>query len=160
MAPNRHQPHLMILPEDRANQEIATGFRLYNHVVDSKVQVLPVAGGWINVRELFLSDHVVAMHQFPERFMVLLIDLDGHRDRRKDLGECIPLSLRERVFILATLTEPERLKADLGSYETIGLLMAKDCKDRTDAVWGHALLIDNAFELNRLRQTVNPFLFR
>jgi hypothetical protein len=63
------------------------------------------------------------------------------------------------VFILGTLTEPEALKRDLGSYETIGLALAQDCRDETDTTWGHDLLRHNAGELERLRETVRPILF-
>ena len=160
MAPNRHNSHLLVLPEDRANQQIATGFRLYERLAHNKVQVLPVAGGWIAVKELFLSDHIVAMRQYVNRFMVLLVDLDDQLDRREMLIEEVPADLRERVFVLGTLTEPERLRADLGSYETIGLSLAKDCREHTNSVWNHRLLINNASELQRLKRHVTPFLFR
>jgi hypothetical protein len=41
------------------------------------------------------------------------------------------------VFILGALSEPEALKrADLGSYESIGLAMAKDCREETERIWG------------------------
>ena len=63
------------------------------------------------------------------------------------------------MFILSVLTEPEELKGSLGSYETIGTAMAKDCREGTDTTWGHALLRHNAGELVRLRERVRPILF-
>ncbi len=58
------------------------------------------------------------------------------------------------------LTEPQGLKrAGLGSYETIGLAMAKDCREDTDTIWRHDLLRHNANELLRLREHVRPILF-
>jgi hypothetical protein len=63
------------------------------------------------------------------------------------------------VFILGVLTEPEGLKPDLGAYETIGLAMAKDCREETETVWGHSLLRHNEKELHRLREDVHQFLF-
>jgi hypothetical protein len=68
--------------------------------------------------------------------------------------------LTGRVFILGALTEPEALKADLGSYETIGLAMARDCREETDTTWGHRLLRHNERELDRLRAKVRPILFQ
>ena len=50
------------------------------------------------------------------------------------------------------LTEPEDLKkAALGPYETIGMLVAKDCREETDTTWGHGLLRHNADEIGGLR---------
>jgi len=65
----------------------------------------------------------------------------------------------DRVFILGAWTEPEDLKADLGSYETIGLAMAKDCREETNRIWRHDLLRHNTSEIDRLRRLVRPILF-
>jgi hypothetical protein len=67
--------------------------------------------------------------------------------------------LANRVFVLGTLTEPEDLKSDLGTYETIGRNMARDCREGTDTTWAHALLQHNLGELNRLRPDIVPILF-
>ena len=92
--------------------------------------------------------------------MVLLIDFDGKKDRMNLAKEVIPSHLTERVFVLGVLTEPEDLrKASLGSYETIGRAMAKDCREETDTTWGHDLLRHSAGEIGRLRDSVRPFLF-
>ena len=71
----------------------------------------------------------------------------------------IPESLADRVFIPGVLAEPEELKMQLGSYETIGKAMADDCRDETNITWDHALLQHNAAELERLRQQIRPLLF-
>ena len=91
--------------------------------------------------------------------MILLIDLDGREDRLQYAKSQIPERLTDRVFILGALTEPEALKADLGDYETIGLKMARDCRDETNETWGHRLLQHNSSELDRLRVKVRPILF-
>lgn len=94
------------------------------------------------------------------RFMVLLIDLDKQHDRLDVVKAEIPTGLADRVFVLGARPEPEDLKkAKLGSYEAIGLAMAKDCREETDTIWGHPLLQHNASELARLRQHVRPILF-
>jgi hypothetical protein len=64
------------------------------------------------------------------------------------------------VFILGVWTEPEELRANLGSYETIGMALAKDCREDSDTTWGHDLLRNNAGEIARLRERVRPFLFQ
>jgi len=158
---NRHQPHVLVLPEDRANSELANGFHLgIEHRFTRRMQVLVEAGGWTKVRDQFKSDHIAEMEEYPERFMVLLIDLDGDENRPDDVRTVIPQHLNERVFVLGVFSEPEALKsAKLGSYETIGEAMAKDCRDQTHEIWRHELLRHNERELARLRKCVRPILF-
>ena len=160
MSVNRYQPHVLVLPEDDANRQLANGFIQDQDVSTRRIQVLEPAGGWMRVMECFKSDHVRAMETCPLRSMVLLIDFDGKKDRMNLAKEVIPSHLTERVFVLGVLTEPEDLrKASLGSYETIGRAMAKDCREETDTPWGHDLLQHSAGEIGRLRDSVRPFLF-
>jgi hypothetical protein len=92
--------------------------------------------------------------------MVLLLDFDGRANRLQDVQARIPGDLAERVFVLGALTEPEALRqCRLGSYEEIGLAMARDCRENTDTIWGHELLRHNESELVRLRERVRPILF-
>jgi len=91
--------------------------------------------------------------------MVLLIDFDGQEDRLDEAMEVIPDDLRERVFVLGALTEPEDLRRALGSYEEIGSRLARDCQSDTEETWTHPLLRHNAGELARLRACVRPILF-
>jgi hypothetical protein len=161
MSPNKEKPHVLVLPEDDANSQLATGFHLE---VDStryrQMQVLPAAGGWNEVLNRFTRDQVDGMDKWPVRFMVLLIDFDGKEGRLETAKAEIPDHLTERVFILGTLTKPEDLKrAKLGDYEAIGSAMAKDCREETDTTWVHPLLRHNASELDRLREHVRPIFF-
>lgn len=156
---NKYQPHVLILPEDDANRQLANGFLLRTSVSTRKVQILEVAGGWQEVLERFASDHVWAMQRYPNRHMILLIDFDDRENRLEVAKAAIPAELADRVFILGALTEPEDLKPDLGPFETIGEGLAKDCDEKTDELWGHALLRHNANELARLRHIVHPILF-
>ena len=160
MSVNRYQPHVLVLPEDDANRQLANGFLLDRDLSTWRIQVLVEAGGWSDVLEHFLLDHVVEMDRYPGRFMILLIDFDGKEDRLQVAKARIPERLTGRVFILGALTEPEALKADLGSYETIGLAMARDCREETDTTWGHRLLRHNERELDRVRAKVRPILFQ
>lgn len=161
MSVNRFHPHVMLLPEDSANSRVATGFHLQ---IDSarqrQMQVLEEAGGWTEVLNVFEKVHAKEMTRCSSRFMILLIDFDGDEGRLAKARARIPVGLTERVFILGALTEPEDLKtAGLGSYETIGMAMARDCRDGTDRTWGHDLLRHNSNELNRVRQRLCPILF-
>jgi len=160
MSVNKYQPHVLVLPEDDANRQLANGFRLDQYLLNWRIQVLEEAGGWIKVLERFKKDQVVGLNRYPERFLVLLMDFDGDLERLSQAKAEIPNDLTERVFILGALTKPEALKqAGLGSPEEIGLAMAKDCREGTDTIWGHELLRHNAAELERLLPRVRPILF-
>jgi hypothetical protein len=158
MSVNKFHPHILILPEDDANKDLANGFHMEVSLV-RQMQVLPVAGGWIEVLNQFESDHIVGMDLYPNRYMVLLIDCDGQEDRYDNARRRIPEHLRDRVFILGVWSEPEALRDDLGSLETIGMNLAKDCREETDGTWNHNLLQHNAIELARLRTCVGEIVF-
>jgi hypothetical protein len=150
-----------VLPEDDADRQLANGFLLAPGLLARSIQVLPKAGGWGKVLDLFQSEHVRKMDANPGRYMVLLIDFDHQEDRLGEARAVIPTHLKDRVFVLGVWSEPEKLKADLGrpAYESIGEAMAKDCREGTDTIWSHDLLRHNAEELGRLRQHVRPILF-
>jgi len=160
MGVNKHRPHVFVLPEDDTNRQLAVGFTIAVDMRFSRqIYVLPVAGGWTQVLERFLSDEVADMGSCPDRYMVLLIDFDKNEQRLSDARSRIPEHLRERVFILGVWSEPEDLKKTLDSYEAIGSAMARDCREQTDTTWDHDLLRHNAGELARLRERVRPILF-
>jgi hypothetical protein len=146
-----------VLPEDDRDRQLANGFLLDPGV--RNIQVLGVAGGWLKALERFKSDHIRGMDDYPGRFMVLLIDFDGHPERRDEARAAIPARLNERVFVLGVLTEPEELTFSLGSYETIGRALAEDCRLGAGTAWEHPLLRHNEAELDRLRERVRPILF-
>lgn len=161
MSVNAYEPHVFVLPEDDANRQLADGFHLeVDWFRQKQMQVLRVARGWRRVLEFFKSEHAAEMDRNPNRFMVLLIDLDRKHDRLDVVKAEIPTGLADRVFVLGAWHEPEDLrKAKLGSYEAIGSALAKDCREETDSTWGHLLLQHNASELDRLREHVRPILF-
>ncbi len=88
--------------------------------------------------------------------MVLSIDFDGREERLPYVKARIPEHLNDLVFILGAWNEPEDLQASLGTYETIGLAMAQDCREETNTTWGHDFLRHNASQLERLREHVRP----
>lgn len=161
MSVNRDRPHLFILPEDRANSELATGFHLeIDPLRQRQMQILPIAGGWQKVLNIFKADHVAYMRRFPNRFMILVIDFDEREDRFETAQQFIPDDLKDRVFVLGSRKEPEDLRrAGIGSNEDIGLALAKDCREDNYRTWGHELLNHNAGELERLREKVRPIFF-
>src|ERR1035437_1875817 len=150
MAANKHQPHVLVLPEDDANRQLANGFRLsLDQSVARRMDVLLPAGGWTQVLDHFVSDHIFYMEKYPNRAMVLLIDFDSQKTRLDYAKSKIPEHLKDRVFILGAWSEPEELRAGLGSYEEIGLALGQDCRADTNVTWEHDLLRCNATELER-----------
>jgi hypothetical protein len=158
---NNYKPHLLVLPEDDADRQLADGFHLeVDWSRQRQMQVLRVAGGWREVLKRFNEGEVQGMEKWSERFMALLIDFDRNEDRLEIAKAAVPAHLTERVFVLGARTEPEDLrKAKLGDYEAIGSALAKDCREETDSTWGHPLLQHNANELARLGEKVRPILF-
>ncbi len=160
MSVNRYLPHLLVLPEDDADRQLANGFLLETSLVPRRLGVEPIEGGWHKVLDCFKNVHVQEMTTNPNRHMVLLIDFDEQPDRLTTAKDSVPDHLTERVFILGVWSEPEKLKRMWKSYEEIGQALAKDCCDGTNETWGHELLKHNAGEVARLKAKVSPFLFR
>jgi hypothetical protein len=158
---NKERPHVLVLPEDDANRQLATGFHLeVDWNKQRQMQVLPVAGGWLELVSRFKTEHIDNLVRYPERNIVLILDFDAQGDRLDKVRVEIPKEVFERVFVLGVWSEPEALKkAALGSYEDVGSALAKDCRDRGDSTWKHQLLRHNSEELRRLNERVRPFLF-
>ena len=159
MSVNKHKPHVLLLPEDDANRQIARGFQGALSAIDQQMRIEPVAGGWLKVLECFKSVHALDMDRLPHRNLILLIDFDDQPDRLVEAKDYIPSHLNDRVFILGALTEPEDLKQAIGSFENIGKALAKDCREGTNTTWGHEMLRHNADEVVRLRKWARPILF-
>lgn len=160
MSSNKHRLHILVLPEDDANRQIANGFILDLNLNSRAIQVLPEARGWEDVVEKFTNDYASTMRQYPYRMIALLIDFDKHEDRLSYVKDQIPDDLENRVFVLGVLSEPERLRRDINKdFEKIGEALAKDCSDNTNELWGHDLLKHNQTELDRMISSVKPFLF-
>ena len=161
MSVNREKPHVMVLPEDDANRQIANGFlQKINPLKHRQIQVLNEAGGWAHVRDSFTSTHNAAMKLWPERLMVLLVDFDESPTRVEDVKAEVDPGVVERVFVLGCYQEPENMKAaGLGSFETIGQKLATDCSEKTTQTWNHRLLQHNTKELERMNSTLRKILF-
>jgi hypothetical protein len=161
MSINKYKSHIFVLPEDDANREIANGFILNENINNKTIQILPSAGGWKRVLEKFMDDYVSTMRKFPQRMIVLVIDFDGDYENRWNyVKEQIPEDLKNRVFVIGAQSEPENLKKDMNTnFEGIGEALAKDCSDKTDKNWGHALLKHNKTEIDRMILSVKPYLF-
>ena len=160
MSVNNFRPHLLVLPEDDANRQLANGFLLDETLDLRAIQLLPNAGGWAKVRDVFKTVHAKELSNYGTRYMVLLVDFDEEARRGDQLRAVVPQDLTERVFVLGVWSEPEDLKrAGLGSLETVGRELARECRGGSRTLWNHRLLQHNATVLDRLTQIVRPFLF-
>ena len=120
-ATNKYSPHVLVLPEDDANNDLANGFLRHDKIAKRAIRVLPVAGGWPKVRDKFLNEHVSGMNRFPNRYVVLLMDFDEDQERFGNIVAQVPAEFRERVFLIGVWSEPEKLpRSELGSREEIG----------------------------------------
>ena len=152
--------HVYILAEDDANRQILNGFLTNQAVCPRCVKPVPTSKGWSKLVDQFQSEYAPRLRGNPLGFVILLVDFDGQGQKRAEqIWSRIDDDVRERVFILGSLDEPERLKPHLGTYEAIGQALAKDCHEGTTATWDHQLLRHNAGQLGRLWSSVRPFLF-
>jgi hypothetical protein len=165
MSVNKYQPHVLVLPEDDANRQMAIGFVLELSVRHRNVQVLPVAGGWTHVRDEFVSNLQQRLLRWPAAHAVLLVDFDNRVDgdgrlvRREQVIPEVDTTLLQRVFVLGASGEPEALKKALGGYEKIGKALGKECHDETRVTWAHPMLKHNGPELDRMIPVIRPILF-
>jgi len=157
---NNRRPHLLVLPEDDKNRQILVGFRNHDAVNSKQMPVERIANGWRRAVETFLQDHVGQMRRFPDRHLLIVIDFDQQPQRRQEIFDQVPGDLRDRVYIIGSLDNPERLIASKRTNaEKLGRALAEDCTRGTDEHWCHNMLAHNHAELIRLRTNVRHFLF-
>jgi len=159
---NKYKKHILVLPEDEANIQIANGFVLHPNLNDRAIQVMPPLRGWKKVVEAFTEEYAPEMiTKYSDRMIVLLRDFDNNYESRLSyVKDQIPEELKARVFVLGVLSEPENLRTDINKhFEQIGEALATDCPDKTNELWEHNLLKHNKGELDRLASSVKPFLF-
>jgi hypothetical protein len=163
MSANKDKPHLIIMPEDGANRQIANGFEKSGDF-GNRMQILQPSGGWSSVVSDFNKNESSRMIKYPERRVLLLIDFDNKENRFTnrfaEVQSMIPSNLIHRVFILGSFYEPEDLKrATKLSFEKIGTALATECLHKTTTLWNHPHLQHNQPELQRMIRDVRPFLF-
>ena len=155
---NRQRAHVRILPEDRANAEIATEF-LVECGSPRQVQILPEAGGRDKVIAGFTSEHARVMKRDSQGLMILLIDLDENEDFQR-YRQQVPADLAERVFVVGAKPDPEGLRtATQLSFAQLGEKLAQECKADSLKLWEHESLKHNLAELQRLREHIRPIFF-
>lgn len=161
MSVNKFQPHVYVIPEDRADEEIANGFVLHDQVQQRQIQVLPCANGWPGVLAKLKIEYLPHLRGFKQGNLVLLIDYDGkYEKRRKQFDDEVPDELKERVFVLGAKETPEQLKSKLKmNFEAIGQALADDCFYNRTSLWDHEQLKHNDPDRGRLFTSVRKIMF-
>ncbi|MFP4305690.1 MAG: hypothetical protein ACLFRG_06720 [Desulfococcaceae bacterium] len=159
MSVNKYRLHLLLIPEDDANRQIANGFMLENRLDSRAIQILPPPGGWKKTIDFFIENHIEPIQKYAERRVMLLVDFDNDANRFHMISGHIPTAIRNRVFVLGCLSEPEQLRNNTRmSYEMIGKILAEDCVDGTDRLWSHPMLRSNRREIVRFKPTFRALL--
>lgn len=159
MSVNKFHPHVLVIPEDDANREIAKGFEISLQQNCRQFQVLPPPGGWAKVLEVLESVHIPEMERIPNRSVVLIVDFDKRATRCSEFKKVVPERLLERVFIVGVWSEPEQLKGEFGGFEKLGEALADDCRTEGNQAWSHDLINHNAAELARMKERLRTIFF-
>lgn len=165
---NKFKKHLWVLPEDDANRQLVNGMAQNVDLDPRCIDVLPPAGGWLNVLAVLTDPSMIhKLQSNSERHLLLLIDFDQDHQKRwqiyQDKIALLPLGVADRVYLLGCLDEPETFKATCPprrSLEKLGLELSGDCAPAPATnLWQHRHLQHNVSELARLVVNVKPFLF-
>jgi hypothetical protein len=161
MSVNKFKPHVYIIPEDRADEQIANGFVLHDQVKQRQVQILRCADGWSDVLHRFQNEYIQHLQRHKDGHVIMLVDFDGQFDsRRARFHQVTPEELKSRVFVIGVKQTPELLKQELGKkFEDIGLSLADDCQSNTEILWSHDHLKHNDPDRQRMVQIIRPILF-
>ena len=160
MAVNVYKPHLYVIPEDDADRQFADGFELDYRLKPRAMQVMPTAGGWMKVVEKILDDYVPKVRRNRHTHVIGIIDCDEHPKRIEEQLERIPEDVRDRIFLLGTLEDPQAFKRSVNqSFEKIGIDLADECFRKQFELWRHAHFSHLYDEIDRAAGTLHSILF-
>ncbi len=160
MAVNDYRPHLFVIPEDDANRQFATGFERDDRIKTRAIQVMPSAGGWLKVINKIRMDYVPKVRSNPYTHVVGIFDCDEEPGRIAEQIARIPEDVRDRIFLLGTLDDPQAFRNEAGlSFEEIGISLADECFQQEFSLWRHPQLAHIGQEIDRAAATLRPILF-
>jgi len=161
MSVNKYLPHVLIIPEDHADEQIANGFTEHDQVTLKQVQVMPYADGWPGVLNKFQTQYIHYLRNNQKGYVVLLIDFDNnYANQRRRFDEAVPSDLKDRVFVVGVKETPEVLRQKLGKgFEEIGKELVDDCYKGTDGSWTNEDMKHNDPDRIKMIETVRPILF-
>lgn len=162
MSANKYTQHLIVIPEDQAIREIVNGFSTCLDANERQFYVYDLARGWERGKETLLELSKGYMREYPNSYAVLIVDFDGNAHRGSEIKNQVPEEVRDRVFVVGVLNEPENLRNSTGMrFEQLGRQIAGGCKDSSIDFWERQeLLAHNVDEIRRLSEAVRDLFFR
>lgn len=163
MSVNSEKPHILIVPEDDENRQVANGFFEYGSGIKRDChRIMPLAGGWLKAFNSVKKEYRNQLEKYSECRLLLLIDFDHKLDRLEKNKHKIPAHLQDRVFVIGIRSKKPKDLAKVArkNLEALGELLAGDCANgKPSGLWEHDLLKHNEAELQRLCLSVRSFLF-
>jgi hypothetical protein len=124
------------------------------------MQIVAPAGGWLKALEKLRTEYFAVLERNLNCRVLVLIDCDQDPNRIVEAIGTMPEHLRERIFVLGTLRDPESLQSAMKmTLETIGEQIANECFEEEANVWKHPDLIHNQPEVASLKQSLFSAVF-
>jgi hypothetical protein len=141
---------------------MVNGFSTLLEINERQFYVYDLARGWERGKETLLKLSKGYMREYPSSYALLIVDFDGNAHRGSEIKNQIPEEVRDRVFVVGVLNEPENLKNSTGmKFEQLGLQIAEGCKDSNIDFWERQEpLAHNVDEIRRLSKAVRNLFFR
>jgi hypothetical protein len=141
---------------------MVNGFSTLLEINERQFYVYDLARGWERGKETLLKLSKGYMREYPSSYALLIVDFDRNAHRGSEIKNQIPEEVRDRVFVVGVLNEPENLKNSTGmKFEQLGLQIAEGCKDSNIDFWERQeLLAHNVDEIRRLSKAVRNLFFR
>lgn len=159
MGNNNYRPCVYVVPEDDANRQIVDGFCL-DYRITGQIQVLPNAGGWSKVIKTIETEYFSILRKYPNVHVLGLIDCDNEPGRIQRLNKEFPTDVRDRIFLLGTLPNPEAFKSELHlTFEGLGEMLAEDCASGNEEIWKHKHLEHIQDEIARAKEKLRSVLW-
>ena len=114
MSANKYTQHLIVIPEDQAIRDIVNGFSTCLDANERQFYVYDLARGWERGKETLLELSKGYMREYPNSYAVLIVDFDGNAHRGSEIKNQVPEEVRDRVFVVGVLNEPENLRNSTG----------------------------------------------
>jgi hypothetical protein len=157
MSVNRFREHVIVVPEDDADRQLALGFVLHAAVNRTHIRLDGIADGWPNLLRRLREEYIGHLRRFPGGHVVLLMDFDDRIEERRRALENLVAEFDDRgqwegrVYLLGAAKDPEQLVREFGTHETrIGERLADECFREKFEWWDDELLAHNRETRERL----------
>jgi chromosomal replication initiation ATPase DnaA len=115
----------------------------------------------VDGKEKLRNDYFPVLERNHLSQVLILIDCDHEPERIVNALDGVPQHLKDRVFMLGALGEPETLKAAMKTtFEGLGVQIANECFEEEPNVWKHPELAHNRDEVARLKKSLFEAVFQ